>query len=165
MDLIKLNIDDRVYAMTNPENPQDDKVVEPDYIIVEGEEGTSQHQEHTEELNETQYIRQLNIPWPVRGILLLSSALCAIWLAVSVLAACVASLVDLVTLNKSPGCQRVMYFFLRMVPRAFAFTLGFFIGVFSPPLGIGFVMLYWGLYEKDQEAMTQMRSRFSRFQK
>ena len=152
--------------MTNPEDPRDDQVVEPDYIIIEGEEGASRHQEQAEEqLNDAQYIRQLHIPWPVRGILLLLAGLCAIWLAIAVVGACIASVVDIITLNKSAECQRLMYFFFRMVPRAFALTLGFFIGVFSPPLGIGFVMLYWQLYEKDQAAMAQMRSRFSRFQK
>lgn len=127
------------------------KIHQPEFVILEADEGPNpesrERQETSTEYIETlQKIGQMSFGWPIR-VMCLSGAVIAAIAALLVLALAFISFVLaglVLFMNKDVNAQ--MFKVFGSVRKMFVITVGLLIGVFSPPLGLGMIVLYFMLH-------------------
>lgn len=134
---------------------------EPEYIILDALPHEEERKKRPfEDLN---FVSAIHVSWKARLIFLLLAGVCAMWFMGSVICWAFSSLFYLLSAYRYEPFNQWMWRFWEGMVRAFVFTIGLMVASLSPPLGLGFIMLYFALYE-EEGIMTQMfRTNLSKF--
>jgi hypothetical protein len=136
-----------------PEEGEEEKpkIHQPEFIILDGsDEGPSPSQESKEmgaEYVETlQKIGHMSFGWPIRIMCFSGAIIAALATAFVAVLACVSFLIAGLVLFMMKDANAQMFKVFATVRKLFVLTLGLLIAVFSPPLGLGMIVLYFMLH-------------------
>ncbi len=139
---------------------QERQAEEPEVVILDGNEGSAGPEGYSDLAD----MANLKIPWIMRVIFLVLVGVAGFWLFFSGVCWLLCGTANAASAFKVEDLGRLTRRFWRGVKRSAACTLGFAVSVFSPPLGLSIIMLYFMLHEEGDSAMAQMlRSNVNRY--
>jgi ABC-type multidrug transport system fused ATPase/permease subunit len=127
---------------------QQKKIHQPEFIILEDDERqetrhsteSSLHQEYIELLKK---LNQRKYSWSVRLMTFFGFFFLGILTLVLAFFAAISILIALISLFRSSEANEYMHKAVRQVKKFLVMTAGMFIGIFSPSLGLGLILLYF----------------------
>ncbi len=138
---------------------------EPEVIILDSD-GTGHGSSHRREFADIADVTEMRFSFWLRLLFLILALLCVPWLAGSIICWSFLALFHLVTFYRFESIEPLILRFWGGIVRSIAFGVGFLIAAVSPPLGLGFIMMYVSLYEDSNGMMGQhLRNNFSKFSK
>lgn len=137
----------------NPEKPK--KIHQPEFIILSEteevfEEGTAQreHQQYAEFL---QKAGKLHFSFGMRLLVLIATAAFVVVLFFSAVFAALAVVIAALYLFRNPEANKNMSDALHRVRKYLVIILGLLLAIFTPPLGIGLICLYFWMYSESMD--------------
>ncbi len=138
------------------------EAIRPEYVLLDGDQTASSG--GSNRFEEISNVGRIKVPWAFRIMFALLTLLCGAWFCGSVIGWAFSSVGYMLSFNRAESLDLLVKRFLLGMRRALAFGIGFLASILSPPLGLGFIMLYCLLYEDKEATIARMvRAKYTQY--